>query len=71
MKRMCPPFYHHNGIVAIDALGHMMYGSTLLLPIEQRVLHKQSKDRNINGHKLSTTQRVLESHRSKLSVIYM
>ena len=26
MKTMCPPGYHHNGFVAIHALGHMMYG---------------------------------------------
>ena len=28
MKIMCPPGYHHNGFVAIHALGHMMYGYT-------------------------------------------
>ena len=26
MKTMCPPGYHHNGIVVTHALGHMMYG---------------------------------------------
>ena len=26
MKTMCPPGHHHNGFVATDALGHMMYG---------------------------------------------
>ena len=26
MKTMCPPGYHHNGIVATHAFGHMMYG---------------------------------------------
>ena len=31
MKTMCPPGYHHNGFVATHALGHMMYGSTLLV----------------------------------------
>ena len=33
MKTMCSPGYHHNGYVAIHALGPMMYGcssSTLL-----------------------------------------
>ena len=25
MKTMLPPGYHHNGFVATDALGHMMY----------------------------------------------
>ena len=38
MKTMCPPGYHHNGFVATHALGHMMYGSTLLVPMNQRVL---------------------------------
>ena len=26
LKTMCPPGYHHNGLVATRALGHMMYG---------------------------------------------
>ena len=51
MKTMCPPGYHHNGFVATHALGHMMYSSTLLVPMNQRVLNKQSKKRNISGHK--------------------
>ena len=51
MKIMCPPGYHHNGFVATHALGHMMYGYTLLVPMNQRVLNKQSKERNISGHK--------------------
>ena len=52
MKTMCPPGYHHNGFVATHALGHMMYGSTLLVPMNQRVLNKQSKEHNISGHEL-------------------
>ena len=51
MKTMCPPGYHHNGFVATHALGHMMYGSTFLVPMNQRVLNKQRKERNISGHK--------------------
>ena len=51
MKIMCPPGYHHNGFVATHALGHMIYGYTLLVPMNQRVLNKQSKERNISGHK--------------------
>ena len=51
MKTMCPPGYHHNGFVATHALGHMIYGSTLLVAMNQRVLNKQSKERNISGHK--------------------
>ena len=50
MKAMCPPGYHHNGVVATHAVGHMMYGYTLPVPLNQRVLNKQSKERNISGH---------------------
>ena len=48
MKTMYPPGYHHNGFMATIALGHMMYGYTLLLPMNQRVLNKLSKERNIS-----------------------
>ena len=36
MKTMCPPVYHHNShnsFVATYALGHMMYGCTLLVQL--------------------------------------
>ena len=49
----------------------MMYGYTLLVPMNQRVLNKLSKERNISGHKWSRTHRVLKSHKSKMGVIYM
>ena len=48
IKTMCPPGYHHNGFVATHALGHMMYGYTLLLPMNQRVLNKLNKEHNIS-----------------------
>ena len=32
-ETMCPPVYHHNDSVAIHALGHMLYGYILLVPI--------------------------------------
>ena len=53
MKTMCPPppGYHHNGFVTTQALGHMMYGYTLLVPMNQGVLSKLSKEYNISGHK--------------------
>ena len=51
MKTMYTPGYHHNGFVATHALGHMMYSYTLLVPMNQRVLNKQRKERNISGHK--------------------
>ena len=40
---MYPPSYHHNGFMGSHALGHMMYGYTLLVPINQKVLNKLSK----------------------------
>ena len=48
MKRMYPPGYHHSGFVATHSLGHMMYGYTLLVPTNQRVLNKLSKEHNIS-----------------------
>ena len=49
----------------------LMYSYILMVPMQQRVLNKLNKEHNINGHKCSTTHRVLKSHRSKMSVIYM
>ena len=69
MKKMCPTGYHNNGFVTVQALEHMMYGYTLLVPMSQRVLNKPSKKRNVSGHKWSTTHRVLK-HR-KISVVYI
>ena len=34
MKTMYPPGYHHSVFVATHALGHMMYGYTLLVPMK-------------------------------------
>ena len=53
MKIMCLPGHHHNGFVAMatHALEHMMYGYTLLVPMNQRVLNKPSKEHDISGHK--------------------
>ena len=50
-NKMCPPSYHHNGFVATHELGHMMYGYTLLVPVNQKVLNKLNKEHNISGHK--------------------
>ena len=51
MKIMCAPGYHQNGFVATYALGHMMYCYTLLVPMNQRLLNKLSKEHSIRGHK--------------------
>ena len=51
MKIMCAPGYHQNGFVATYALGHMMYCYTLLVPMNQRLLKKLSKEHSISGHK--------------------
>ena len=71
MKTKCPPNYQHSGFVATHVLGHLMYGCTLLVPVNQKVLNKRSKERNISGHKRSKAHRVLKSHRSMMGVIYM
>ena len=36
MKTKRSPGYHHDGFVATHALGHMMYGYTLLVAMNQR-----------------------------------
>ena len=59
-----------NGFVATHALGHIMC-YTLVVPMNQGLPNMVSKEHNISGHKWSTTRRVLKSHRSKMSVIYM
>ena len=61
----------HTHIVATYALGHMMYGYTLLVPMNQKMVDKLYKEHNIGGHKWSTTYRVPKSQRSKMGVIYM
>ena len=50
---MCSSSYYQsaNGLVVTHTLGHMMYGYTLLVPMNQRVLNKLSKERNVSGHK--------------------
>ena len=30
IRTMCPPGYYHNGFVATNALGHMMFGSSTI-----------------------------------------
>ena len=42
--------YQHNGLLATRALGHMMYGYTLLVPVNQSVFNKLGKERNVTGH---------------------
>ena len=70
-KTMYPSSYHRNGFLATHPLGHMMYGYTLLVPMNQRVLNRLIKEHNISGHKWSTTHRLLKFHRSKMGIIYM
>ena len=43
--------YHDKGFVATHALGNMMYGYTLMVPMDQIVLNKLPKELNISGHK--------------------
>ena len=51
IKTKCPSGYHGNGFVATHALGHMMYRYTLLVPMNQKMLKKSGKERNISGQK--------------------
>ena len=56
--------------MALWQLMHLgMYGYSMLVPMNQRVLNKLNKEHNINVHKWSTTHRVLKSHRWKMSLI--
>ena len=50
-KQFALPAITTMAFVATHALGHMMYGYTLLVPMNQRVLNKLSKEHNITGHK--------------------
>ena len=51
MRTMCPSGHHRSGFVATHTLRHVMYSYTLLVPTNQRVLKKPSKERNISSHK--------------------
>ena len=51
MELLCPPTCHHNGFMPTHALEHMMYGYTLLVQMNQRVLNKTSKEQKISDHK--------------------
>ena len=42
IKAMCPPGYHHNSFVATHALGDMMQGYKLLVPMNQMILFEHS-----------------------------
>ena len=48
-----------------------LYMHTLLVPTNQRLHNKLSKERNTSGHKWSTTHSLLKSSKIKMSVIYM
>ena len=63
MKILCPPGYHHNVFVATHTIGHMIEGYRLLLLMNQRLLYKPVKERNVSSHKWSTTQILLKFHR--------
>ena len=51
MKTMDTPGYHHNGFVATNAFGHIMYGYTLLVPMNQKSVRQVRKERSVSGHK--------------------
>ena len=51
MKTVYPPVYYYNSFVVTYVLWHMMHGYTLLVPMNQKVLNKLSRDHNIGGRK--------------------
>ena len=51
MEIMCPPGYHYKGFVATHALRHMMYGYTLVVPMNHRVPNKLRKEPDISVNK--------------------
>ena len=51
VKAMCPLGYHRNGFLVTHAFEYMVYGYAWLTPMNQRVLNKLSKERNISVHK--------------------
>ena len=46
MKTIWPPSYHHNSFLATHALAHTIYGYTSLVPMNQCMLNKLSKEHN-------------------------
>ena len=48
---MCSPGYYKsaNGPIAAHALGHMKYGYTLPVPMDERVLNKSINEHNETG----------------------
>ena len=41
---MSPPGYHLNGFLATYGFEYLMYGNTLLLPMNKKVLNKRRKE---------------------------
>ena len=48
---MCPPGYYQKVFLVTDAFGHIMFGYTLVVQLNQRLLDKLSKELDINGDK--------------------
>ena len=70
MKTICLPGNHHNDFVATHALGYMMYGYTLLVPVNQKVFNKVSKEHNISGHKWFTTLLLRFTHQRECKLVF-
>ena len=51
MTRTCISAYRHNGFVATHVPRDVMYGYTLLVLMNQRMLNKLSKELSISGNK--------------------
>ena len=69
---MCSHGYYQsaNDPTVTHPLGHIKYGYTLLVSMNQKVLNKSRNKHNKTGLKWVMTQRVLKSYRSKMSVTF-
>ena len=65
IKTMCLSSYHHLDLGPTHAHGHMRYGYTSLVPMNQRALKNLDKQSNITDQKWSMTHTVLTFHGAK------
>ena len=60
MKTVYPRGYQPNDFAATHTFGHMIYRFNLMVPVNQRVLRKLSKEHNVSGPKGSTPHRLFQ-----------
>ena len=62
MKTMCSPDYHDNGFVSTHTPEYIICSYTLLVPINQRVLNKVSKEHNISDPRHTECSNLTEAN---------